>query len=241
MKIIHYNHIQSTNTTAYQMAEAGADEWTVIVADTQTRGKGRDGNRWESPIGGLWFTVILRPEFSVAKLPILQFFAALAVRDAIEEETRIHVQIKWPNDLVISTRKLGGILVESKTLGENVQFAAIGIGLNVNQEQIQLPKGATSLLIAREQPTDLRKLLKRITDQMRSKYRDLQDPPRIMKAWWENCSHRLLRVQISSPGDSIIGVTRRIGPNGSLIVQTEDGRSVRVDDGTLRVLDEITS
>src|SRR2546427_5763252 len=122
LKILHYKILQSTNTTAYRLAQQSAPEWTVIVADVQTKGRGRGRKKWESPKGGLWFSILLRPNVPSAKLPLLQFLAAIATRKALENETSLSVKLKWPNDLVLGSAKLGGILIESKTLGDSVSF-----------------------------------------------------------------------------------------------------------------------
>jgi len=115
LKILHYDRLESTNTTAYRLAEESAPEWTIVVADVQTKGRGRGRNKWESPKGGLWFSIVLKPKVSSPRLPLLQFLAAIATRQALENETGLSVRLKWPNDIVLRNAKLGGILVEFKT------------------------------------------------------------------------------------------------------------------------------
>src|SRR5207302_5502770 len=99
----------------YQVAQQGAPEWTTVVADMQTKGRGRGRNKWKSLKGGLWFSIILRPKVSGPRLPLLQFLAAVVTRTALEDATGLEVKLKWPNDLVLGNFKLGGILIESKT------------------------------------------------------------------------------------------------------------------------------
>src|SRR5207247_7553043 len=141
LKILRYERLLSTNTTAYRIVEQSAPEWAVVVADVQTKGKGRGRNKWESPKGGLWFSILLRPDLPSPRLHLLQFLAAIATRKAIENQTGLSAMLKWPNDLVLGNAKLGGILIESKTLGEAISFAIVGIGLNINQGKGQLPPG----------------------------------------------------------------------------------------------------
>src|SRR3977135_247902 len=184
LKILHYRRLRSTNTTAYRLAQQSAPEWTVVVADVQTKGRGRGRKKWESPKGGLWFSILLRPKVPSPRLPLLQFLAAIATRQALENQTGLSVKLKWPNDLVLGNEKLGGILIESKTLGDRVSFAILGIGLNINQGKAQLPPGAMSLRLISGKQQDLRVLLRAILDQMRSSYDDLDHPSRIMEAWW---------------------------------------------------------
>jgi BirA family transcriptional regulator, biotin operon repressor / biotin---[acetyl-CoA-carboxylase] ligase len=236
LKILHYKILQSTNTTAYRLAQQSAPEWTVVVADVQTKGRGRGRKKWESLKGGLWFSVILRPNVPSPKLPLLQFLAAIATRQALENETGMSVKLKWPNDLVLGSAKLGGILIESKTLGDSVSFAILGIGLNINQSKAQLPPEAISLRLVSGKQHDLRLLLRAILDQMRSSYDDLDNPSKIMEDWWRKCVHRPLRVQVTFSKDTVTGVSREIDEDGSLVIETDDHKIRRVSEGSLTIL-----
>ena len=238
LKIVHFRRLRSTNTTAYRLAQQSAPEWTVVVADVQTKGRGREGKKWESLKGGLWFSVILRPNVPSPKLPLLQFLAGIATRQALESETGLSVKLKWPNDLVLGNAKLGGILIESKTLGDRISFAILGIGLNINQSKAQLPLEAVSLRLASGKQHDLRLLLGAILDQMRSSYDDLANPSKIMDDWWRNCVHRPLRVQVTVSKDTVTGVSRAIDEDGSLIIETDDREIRKVSEGSLRILDD---
>lgn len=239
LKIIHYRRLESTNTTARRLGEQSAPEWTVVVADVQTRGRGRGRKKWDSPKGGLWFSILLRPRIPTPRLPLLQFLAAVATRRALENETGLNVKLKWPNDLLLGTAKLGGILTESRTLGERVSFVILGIGLNINQSKARLPPGAVSLMLVSRKQYDLRTLLRAILDQIRSSFDDLDHPSRIMKEWWRNCIHRPLRIQITGTNDTIIGISTGIDEDGSLLIETDDRRIRRVNEGSLRILDRI--
>ena len=209
-----------------------------MVADVQTKGRGKGGNKWESPSGGLWFSILLRPNLPSRRLLLLQFLAATAMRDAIGNETGLDVMLKWPNDLVLGSAKLGGILIESKTQGERVSFAILGIGLNVNQGKAQLPSGATSLHMISGKKYDLSLLLRPILNQLRWRYDDLDQPSKIMEDWWRNCIHRPLRVQVTLPKDTVTGITRSVAEDGSLIIETDDHKIRRVSEGSLRILND---
>ena len=238
LKIVHYRSLQSTNKTAYQLAQESAPEWTIVVADVQTRGRGRGRKKWNSPKGGLWFSILLRPRIPTPRLPMLQFLAAIATRRAIEKETGLSAKLKWPNDLVLGTAKLGGILTESKTFRDSVSFAILGIGLNINQIQAQLPKGAVSLRLMSRKRYDLRTLLRAILDQIRASFNDLNHPSRIMEEWWRNCIHRPLRIQVTLGNDTVSGTSTAIEEDGSLLIETDDRRIRRVNEGSLRILDD---
>ena len=209
-----------------------------MIADVQTRGRGRGGNKWESPKGGLWFSILLRPQKRGPTLPLLQFLAAVATRQALEDNTRLGVKLKWPNDLVLGTRKLGGILVESKSLGHSVSFVILGIGLNVNQSKAQLPPGATSLRLVSGKQHDLRLLLRTILHQIRSSYDTLNDHPKILEEWWRNCIHRPLKVKVTVSKDTVTGISRGIDDEGSLLIETDDHRIRKVSEGSLTLLDD---
>ena len=210
----------------------------MVVADVQTKGKGRGGKKWESPKGGLWFSIVLRPDISGPRLPLLQFLAAIATRQALENETGIRVKLKWPNDLVLGNTKLGGILIESKTLGDSVSFAILGIGLNINEGKEQLPPGAISLRVASGKQHNLRVLMRAILDQIRSSFDDLDHPSKIIDEWWSDCIHRALRVQVTDSKCTVTGISRSIDEDGSLMIETDDRRIRKVNEGSLRILDD---
>ncbi len=238
LKILHYKRLQSTNTAAYQLAQQGAPEWTIVVADVQTKGRGRGRNKWKSPKGGLWFSIILRPKVSGPRLPLLQFLAAVVTRTALEDATGLDVKLKWPNDLVLGNLKLGGILIESKTQGSRVSFAILGIGLNINQSKAQLPPAAMSVRLATGKHYDLGTVLRAILDQLRSSYSDLDRPSKIIENWWRNCIHRPLRVQVNLPKETVTGISGAIDEEGSLLIETDDHRIRRVKEGSLRILND---
>src|SRR5712664_3793232 len=129
LKILRYRRISSTNFKAKTLAEKGAGEWTVVVSEVQTQGRGRSGRSWKSPTGGLWFSLIVRPRIPVDRISLLQFLFANALRKRIEEAYGVQSEVKWPNDLVVDWKKLAGILVETKISGPELVYAIVGIGL----------------------------------------------------------------------------------------------------------------
>lgn len=168
---------------------------------------------------------------------MLQFLASNATRLAVERETGIKPLAKWPNDLILEAGKLGGILVETKTKGNNVAFVIVGIGLNVNQERELLPSGATSLHLATGIRFELTPLLKAIVSELRADYVDLDEPKKLMEVWWKNCVHRPRRVQVESPKGIIKGISKGVDTEGNLLVETENHKTEKIAEGTLKVLD----
>jgi BirA family biotin operon repressor/biotin-[acetyl-CoA-carboxylase] ligase len=138
----------STNSDALAAARDGAPHGSVYFADEQTAGRGRGDHRWDSNAGqGLYVSVLLRLGLPASRLPLLPLAAGLAAVDAIGAASGLRADLRWPNDLLIGDRKTGGILVESKTDGDRLAFAVVGIGINVHQDDFVpgLATPATSL------------------------------------------------------------------------------------------------
>jgi BirA family transcriptional regulator, biotin operon repressor / biotin---[acetyl-CoA-carboxylase] ligase len=163
--------------------------------------------------------------------------AANAARTALEDQTNLRIKVKWPNDLVLETGKIGGVLIEAKTVGEQVLFVVVGIGLNINLTARQLHHGATSAYVETKTRYDNRKLLRRIIDQMSSQYANLKEPMTIVNEWWRQCIHRPGRVQVTLQDETLTGITRGLDEDGSLLLETDRHKIARVGDGSLRLLD----
>lgn len=151
-KILSLPEAVSTNSVAFRMAEEGAEEGTVVIAEAQTGGKGRLGRTWLSPPGvNLYCSIILRPPIQPVAAPQLTFLSAVAVARAIEKLTALQARIKWPNDILIDGIKIAGLLNEMSAETDKVNFVILGIGVNLNMTPEQFPDDlrhpATSLLI----------------------------------------------------------------------------------------------
>ena len=173
-----FEEVGSTNDVAFRLATEGAPEGTVVYAESQSEGHGRRKRKWVSPGGkGIWFSLILRPGLALREIPRLYILASLAVAEAIERTTGLPVQVKWPNDLVIRGRKVGGLLIEPPGKKGILPFLILGVGINVNVDREALPpylrKRATSLKeeSGREVPrlAVLREVLRRL-DRYYSEY-----------------------------------------------------------------------
>ncbi|HAW50230.1 TPA: biotin--[acetyl-CoA-carboxylase] ligase [bacterium] len=145
-KIHHFDIIGSTNDVARSLIAVGCNSGEVVISDVQTDGRGRKGDRWESPFGGLWFSVILFPyNLLVSKMSIFSIANALAISKGIEEKTGLIPLIKFPNDLYINDKKLCGILIESSSSLSYINWVIVGVGINVNVDIKDLPNCATSI------------------------------------------------------------------------------------------------
>lgn len=144
-KIYAYASLDSTNDTAYKIAEDGAPEGSVVIAEKQTKGKGRMKRRWVSPQGGIYMSCILRPDIEPKEVAKITLVAAVAAAQAIRELCRADALIKWPNDILVNGKKVCGILTELKAEQDGVDFVILGIGVNINTPKSALPAGAAAL------------------------------------------------------------------------------------------------
>src|SRR5947207_7562160 len=150
-RIFHFFKTDSTNRVALELGHAGEPEGAVVLGEEQTAGRGRAGRTWHSErAAGIYVTLLLRPKLAPVQAPLLTMMAGLAAHAAIQAQTGAAVDLKWPNDLLIEGKKVGGILTEMHAEPSQIQFVIVGIGLNVNQEKFpgELSGIATSLRVA---------------------------------------------------------------------------------------------
>ena len=141
-----FQTLSSTNEYLKRLAESGAPEGTAIIAEEQTAGKGRLGRSWASPKGGAWFSLLLKPPVSVEQAGCISILIAVSLAKALREHWGVPVGVKWPNDLYVNNKKLGGILIELGSHGKQIEWLIAGIGINVNNalpQETRVP--ATSL------------------------------------------------------------------------------------------------
>ena len=232
-KIFRYVRVTSTQDKAKKFAQKGLAEGTVVIAEIQTQGKGRLGRRWVSPKGGIWLSVILRPEITPMEVPKLTIIGSLAVAKAIAELTRMEVKLKWPNDVLLGTipgiefKKVCGVLTEMVSGVSQVNYVITGLGINVNNRIPPLLRAnATSLkdLIGRN--LSKQKLLKKILERFDRYYSDFrrQGMGPILKECKGMSAVLDKEVKIECPDGIIEGKALDIDEYGALIVGTEDGK-----------------
>ena len=228
---------QSTGSTMDDVAEwarAGADEGTVVVAETQTASRGRMGRRWISDDGNLYFSVLFRPESEA--LPFLSPLAGVAVARAIRQVAGLYPTIKWPNDVMIEGQKVAGILAESALSGSRVQHAVVGIGVNVALDVSADPEisaTATSLNHASDAEVDRAELLRRILQHMDALYLDLRrgrSPITEWRRWLDTLGQRVI---VTHHGLTDTGVAEDIDEHGNLLLRTEAGELLTLTAGDI--------
>jgi BirA family transcriptional regulator, biotin operon repressor / biotin---[acetyl-CoA-carboxylase] ligase len=229
-----FDEVDSTNLVATEMAQRGADHGTVVVAERQTAGKGRLGRSWFSPAGeGLYCSILLRSEYSRSlpdRLTWIPLISAMATARAIDQTTGLAVRLKWPNDVLLGERKVGGLLCESGGRASGPSHAVghpgyviVGIGLNVNIETFpeDLRDVATSLAIAAGRPVDRTRLLTALLNELEMTIESLSTASDLdlVRSYTAVCATLGRRVKLELAGnESLTGWAQAIGPDGSLRV-----------------------
>lgn len=241
-EIYYFPELKSTNIRAKEKALHGAEEiseGTLIVAERQSAGKGRLGREWFSPVGGIWFSVILYPQLSPSYISRITLMTAVAVVKSIKICTQIKSQIKWPNDILINEKKVCGILTEMSAELDIINWVVVGIGINVNIEHREFPEDIQENTISLKETSGKEisrvKLAQTFLQEFEKYYEILKrrEFSFILKEW-KLYSHTLgkkIRVDI---GERIItGEAVDINEEGSLILKKEDGELLEIISGTI--------
>jgi BirA family biotin operon repressor/biotin-[acetyl-CoA-carboxylase] ligase len=234
----------STNTDAFRLAENGAPEGTVVLADSQTGGKGRRGRLWSSPAGvNLYCSVILRPVIMPHEAPQLTFLSAVAAARAIELTTRLTPEIKWPNDLLISGKKVAGLLNEMSAETDGINFVILGIGVNLNMTADQFPQDlrhpATSLLLESGTRVDRSRFTGTMLNELDRLYTDFlaHGFGPVREEWQQRCNANGRHVLVSDSGTECTG-GRFVGidSDGAMLLRSDEGTMHRITCGDVRVI-----
>ncbi len=236
-----FGETDSTNIRAKILAEKGAPEGTLVLAESQTAGKGRRGRSWVSPPGeGLWFSLVLRPNIRPSVTPLLTLVAAMAVAAGIEDVTGLSARIKWPNDIVISGKKVVGILTELSAEAQETHYVVVGIGINVNMTEFpeEIRDTATSLYLESGTFFSRLNIVAAIMKRMEPYYKSYMSTCNL-EGLHEEYMKRLVNlnreVMILEPGKERRGVCEGIDRNGCLLVRGENGNVERVISGEVSV------
>ncbi len=238
--IHHFLRIDSTNRVAMEFGYTNEPEGSVIIAEEQTAGRGRAGRAWHSERGtGIYATLLLRPKISPVEAPLLTMMAGLSARAAVQAQTGLTVDLKWPNDLMLAGKKLGGILTEMHAEPSQVRFVIVGIGVNVNQEKFpaELSAIGTSLRVQTGRLQSRMELLVRLLREFENDYnRFLREGSASVTQRFEAVSSyaRGKRVNVSSVSENYSGITAGLSPEGMLRVERDGGRIVTVIAGDVR-------
>jgi BirA family biotin operon repressor/biotin-[acetyl-CoA-carboxylase] ligase len=233
-RIYHFFKVDSTNRVALDLGHAGEPEGAVVLAEEQTAGRGRAGHVWHSERAlGIYVTLLLRPKLSPVQAPLLTMMAGLAAHAAIQAQTGATVDLKWPNDLLIGGKKVGGILTEMHAEPAQVKFVIVGIGLNVNQEKFpgELAAIATSLRAETGKSQSRLELLVRLLREFESGYNRFlaEGAAPVVERFAATSSYTQGKhVRVANGKDSFTGITAGLAPEGLLLVRQDSGQVVPV-------------
>jgi BirA family biotin operon repressor/biotin-[acetyl-CoA-carboxylase] ligase len=233
-----FSLIDSTNDHVLELGRQGVPEGTLVVAESQRRGRGRLGRRWESPPGcNLYFSVLLRPPLAPVAMAQITLMSGVSLCEALRGATGLDVMIKWPNDLWICGRKVGGILTETAARGKTVPFVVVGIGLNVNLSEKEIPEEleetATSLFLAGKRRFDRVALLRILVQALDRDYllflEEGFEPFRRRFAAYSLTVGRT--VSLEQAGREVQGTAEGITRTGALQVREKNGALLEVLSG----------
>src|SRR5947209_10185358 len=233
-RIYHFFRTDSTNRVALELGHGGEPEGAVVLAEEQTAGRGRAGRAWHSErAAGIYVTLLLRPKLAPVQAPLLTMMAGLSAHSAVQALTGLAVDLKWPNDLLIRGKKVGGILTEMHAEPSQVRFVIVGIGLNVNQEKFpgELASMATSLKVESGRPQSRLELLVRLLREFERDYNNFlsEGPAAVIERFTKVSSYaKGKRVRVSNGRENFTGITAGLGPEGLLQVRRDGGQMTTV-------------
>jgi BirA family biotin operon repressor/biotin-[acetyl-CoA-carboxylase] ligase len=212
-----------------KLAQQGAPEGTVVIAEQQLRGRGRGGRSWHSPTGvGIYCSIVLRPKLLPAKVQLMTLMTAVAVVRAMSLKTGLSPRIKWPNDILINDKKVAGILLETKISHTRVEHGVIGVGINVNQTLADLPEelrlGASSLRMELGRSVERSALVSQVFAELESLYERVQqgDSSVVLEQWRYYSATLGQQVRAVQRDELIEGVAVDVSDDGALLVRVKD-------------------
>jgi BirA family transcriptional regulator, biotin operon repressor / biotin---[acetyl-CoA-carboxylase] ligase len=233
-----FEQTTSTNDVIEKLARDGVKEGVVVFAESQTRGRGRLGRKWISPAHkGLWFSILLRPDLRPQETTQLTVASATALRRAIQSETGLKPEIKWPNDILIGGKKVAGILTELSAELDKVRYIILGIGIDVNLDANEFPaelkKIATSLKIESGETISRAELATVILRELDEDYSRICGGKfsEVADEWEENCATIGRNVTVQIGERKIRGRAESLDDDGALLVRTEHGHLERIIGG----------
>lgn len=243
-QIEYHANIDSTNLRAQTLAEQGAPEGSVVVADSQSAGRGRMGRLWGSPAGvNVYTSIILRPALALSEASQLTFLAAVGVARALEKSCGVRVSVKWPNDILLNGKKIAGLLNELSAETEGIHYVILGIGVNLNMEQDQFPPDlrypATSILLESGKRVDRVQFARTLLSEIDSLYDMLLErgfaPIRL--AWEALFDLVGAAVEVDTGSTPVRGTIEGIAEDGALLLTSGGGGSMPIYSGDVRPVD----
>jgi len=238
-KIILLDTAVSTMDEAFKLGMENCPEGTVVCAESQSKGRGRLGRVWASPKNkGLYFSFVLRPPLPLNQLAQLTLMSAVALAEAVENISELKPLIKWPNDVLLGSGKLAGILTELRAESDQVKFVVVGIGLNVNATVSQLPGGSSSLKAAAGSSFDRALVFQAILRSLEKWYLKIlhHEFSQVMDEWKKRSATLKKRIRISDPNGIIEGEALDLDEDGALLIRKDNGIIVKKTAGDVFIL-----
>ncbi|MBI4652413.1 biotin--[acetyl-CoA-carboxylase] ligase [Candidatus Desantisbacteria bacterium] len=238
-KVYYFKFAASTNEIAHELAGNNASSGTIVISEVQNKGKGRQGRLWISNKGGLWFSLILRPDFSPLHASKITIIMAISVINAIKELFGINIAIKWPNDLFFINKKIGGILIEMNAEIDKINYLVIGIGLNINNIiASDIKKTAVNLKSIVNKKIDRNYLLNKILGEIEKNLNIFKkdDFSYFIDEAKKLCMNLGKRLKVTVGSDSITGECLDLDENGNLLLKETSGNIRHIISGDIEFL-----
>jgi len=238
-RIIHYyESLPSTMDRAMELALDGAPEGTLIISESQTRGRGRMGRLWMSPkYKGIYFSLIIKPEILPQQAPVLTLISAVAICEGLKQQLGVKAQIKWPNDILLDNKKVGGILTELSAETDTVYAIIVGVGINVNNDRKTLPHSAISLKAITGHEVIRLDVLQSVLTCFEQSYLEFkkQGIKQILDKWrtFSVTLGRRVRLSMSRKRLQLVGEAMDIDQDGGLLIRKDSGLIERVMAGDI--------
>jgi BirA family biotin operon repressor/biotin-[acetyl-CoA-carboxylase] ligase len=237
-RIEYKKSVFSTNLIAKDYAKSKISEGTVVVAEKQTKGRGRKQREWHSPEGGLWFSIVLYPNLPPEDGILVTMAASVSVADAIQKSTGLTPEIKWPNDVLINGKKVCGILTEFDAEMDRINYVVVGIGINVNND---ISKDISKIAVSLKQLTGSKvsrvNLLKSILTKFDEMYNYIISGNfRYVRDSWSTFSNIIgKKIKVTGERDNIKGYVTDVDEHGCIILETSKGK-IRILSGDVTYL-----
>jgi len=234
-RVCFSREVDSTSDWAKELAKIGAEEGTVTLAQAQTAGRGRLGKEWISPRGGLWFSIVLRPDKKASDAMKLVFVASLVVAEVLSEKYGLRTETKWPNDVLVNGKKICGILAEMNTKGEKVNYVILGVGVNANfcahdvlSESVKTT--ATSIQDELGKKIRLESLFRALLEEMERSYDRYVEAGFVplLERWKRHAGFLGHMVMVTDQNERLKGLALDVDLEGGLILRLEDGTARRI-------------
>ncbi|GMO65476.1 MAG: biotin--[acetyl-CoA-carboxylase] ligase [Endomicrobiia bacterium] len=239
--IRYYKKVDSTQIVVKKLAEKGFDEGIVVIAEKQTGGYGRDRKKWVSNVGGLWFSILLKPVIHPNEISKLTLLLGIVLRRVFEKKYRINSEIKWPNDILIFGKKIAGIITEMSVKQNSVNWVAAGVGVNINNS---LPKClenmSTSLRGVLKRKINMLELISAFFNEFEYLYFNFKKDgfENFLKEYNDKIAYKNRDIVVDSGYYIVTGRNLGIDESGRLIVKTEKNKLEKIVSGSVRLAEK---